>query len=45
MNFIWVSISIKGHNVTMLIKRHKSEKDETNPIFSFEAKLFALFSC
>jgi len=29
MNFIQTSISIKKHNVTMLMKIHESEKDET----------------
>ena len=33
MNFIRASISIKGHNVNMLIKIHKSEKDETQSLF------------
>ena len=33
MNFIQTSISIKQHNVTMLIKIHKSEKDETQSLF------------
>ena len=29
MNFIQASISIKENNVTMLIKMHESDKDET----------------
>jgi len=40
------SISIKGHNVTMLIKIQKSEKDETQSLFfQLKQQLFALFSC
>jgi len=33
MIFIRASISIKGHNITMLIKIQKSEKDETQSLF------------
>jgi len=31
--FIRASISIKGHNIVMLIKILKSEKDETQSLF------------
>jgi len=33
MNFIQASISIKGHNIVMLIKIQKSEKDEIQSLF------------
>jgi len=31
--FIWASISIKGHNIVMLIKIQKSEKYESQSLF------------
>jgi len=37
-DFYTVSISIKGHNIVMLIKIQKCEKDETQSLFfQFEA--------
>ena len=33
-DLLWASKSIKGHNIVMLIKIQKSEKDEPQSIFS-----------
>jgi len=46
MMFIRESISIKEHNIVMLIKIQKSEKDETESLFfQLKQQLFDLFSC
>jgi len=44
MIFIWTSISIKGHNIVMLIKIQKSDKDESQYLF-FQLKQENYLTC